>query len=322
MPFLRGARRMATGLAPRLPSRASREGLPRVRVYLSKEKSRPQRATFPQSIAGHFCAAEEDSWMVNCGLDQHRFLISDREFPGSNRVLLQRPSFCPIKHLSEAQVACLPLETRERGVDVGVAILLQSANQKVLLTRRSKHLNIFPNIWVPPGGHIEPDEQLLDAGLRELREETGLCLQDREFSWRMLALWESVFPPVLSRGLPERHHVVVYLLVLSHQSHQQLQAGFKADEAEVSAYTWLEAQVLASIAATREEVGGTRKMVGDLPPAVSIMELQHGSAKTVAIPTTTFLNSAPARGEDVERVSTGTKFALQRWLDTLAEQAQ
>ncbi|XP_061462887.1 nucleoside diphosphate-linked moiety X motif 17 isoform X3 [Rhineura floridana] len=159
MPFLRGARRMATGLAPRLPSRASREGLPRVRVYLSKEKSRPQRATFPQSIAGHFCAAEEDSWMVNCGLDQHRFLISDREFPGSNRVLLQRPSFCPIKHLSEAQVACLPLETRERGVDVGVAILLQSANQKVLLTRRSKHLNIFPNIWVPPGGHIEPDEQ-------------------------------------------------------------------------------------------------------------------------------------------------------------------
>ncbi|XP_061462888.1 nucleoside diphosphate-linked moiety X motif 17 isoform X4 [Rhineura floridana] len=289
MPFLRGARRMATGLAPRLPSRASREGLPRVRVYLSKEKSRPQRATFPQSIAGHFCAAEEDSWMVNCGLDQHRFLISDREFPGSNRVLLQRPSFCPIKHLSEAQVACLPLETRERGVDVGVAILLQSANQKVLLTRRSKHLNIFPNIWVPPGGHIEPDEQLLDAGLRELREETGLCLQDREFSWRMLALWE---------------------------------AGFKADEAEVSAYTWLEAQVLASIAATREEVGGTRKMVGDLPPAVSIMELQHGSAKTVAIPTTTFLNSAPARGEDVERVSTGTKFALQRWLDTLAEQAQ
>ncbi|XP_053225579.1 nucleoside diphosphate-linked moiety X motif 17 isoform X1 [Podarcis raffonei] len=317
-----------------LARRANMKSITRVVVYLSKENSCPQRARFQQSIVGHFCTGDEDSWMVNCALDQRRFLISDREFAGSNRVLLQkgkdkkrnllpqRPPFCPIKHLTEAQASSLPVETQERGVDVGVAILLQSANQKVLLTRRSKTLSSFPNIWVPPGGHIEQDEQLLDAGLRELGEETGLWLEDGEFSWRPLALWESVYPPMLSRGLPRRHHVVVYLLLLSRESHQQLQVRLKPNEAEVSAYAWLDEPVLASIAATQNEIGATSAMAGDLPPAVSITEVQHGSAKTLAIPTTMFLSSVPLQGEDVERVSTGTKFALRLWLDTLAVQAE
>jgi len=45
----------------------------------------------------------------------------------------------------------LPPETLSRGVDVGVAVLLQSADQKLLLTRRASSLRIFPNVWVPPG---------------------------------------------------------------------------------------------------------------------------------------------------------------------------
>ncbi|XP_048369665.1 nucleoside diphosphate-linked moiety X motif 17 isoform X2 [Sphaerodactylus townsendi] len=244
------------------------------------------------------------------------------EFAGSKQVLLQRAPFCPIKHLNDAQASSLPAETRGRGVDVGVAVLLQSACRKVLLTRRSKNLSIFPNLWVPPGGHLEPGEQFLVHGLRELREETGLCLQDGEFSWQMLALWESVYPPMLSRGLPKRHHVVIYLLLLSPESHQQLQMRFKPDEAEVSAYTWLEPQILASVAAFEDGAGDAKKVVDNLLPVIRITELQHGAAKTTTIPTTLFLNTAPPQGEDMERVSTGTKFALRLWLDTLAPQTE
>ena len=65
--------------------------------------------------------------------------------------LSQRASFCPFKHLSMKEGAAIPLDVLDRGVDVGVAILLQSANQKVLLTRRASGLRIFPNVWVPPG---------------------------------------------------------------------------------------------------------------------------------------------------------------------------
>ncbi|KAI5942500.1 Nucleoside diphosphate-linked moiety X motif 17 [Manis javanica] len=49
-----------------------------------------------------------------------------------------------------------------RGVDLGVAVILQSSDLTVL-TRRTRTLSVLPNLWVPPGGHVELDEELLDG---------------------------------------------------------------------------------------------------------------------------------------------------------------
>ena len=43
------------------------------------------------------------------------------------------------------------------------------------------------------------------------QEETGLEVRAAVTSERVLCLWESVFPYILSMGQPRRHHVVVYL---------------------------------------------------------------------------------------------------------------
>ncbi|KAM9625761.1 nucleoside diphosphate-linked moiety X motif 17 isoform 2-T2 [Morphnus guianensis] len=180
-------------------------------------------ARFGQSVTGAFCPAHEDAAVVSCGLDRGRFLLSDVAFPGSTTALLKRPSFCPAKRLGEQPELALPAELRRRGVAAGVAVLLQTSTSRILLTRRASTLSIFPNVWVPPGGHVEPDEELLDVGLRELEEETGLRLEAGTFSWRMLGLWESIYPPMLSQGLPRRHHIVTYLLLLSTESHEQLE---------------------------------------------------------------------------------------------------
>lgn len=48
-------------------------------------------------------------------------------------------------------MAATPLEVQQRGVDLGVALVLQTADDRVLLTRRAKDLRVFPNVWVPPG---------------------------------------------------------------------------------------------------------------------------------------------------------------------------
>ena len=83
--------------------------------------------------------------------------------------LLTHPPFCPIKCLTPTALSQLPAATVQRGVDVGVVVLLESRDGEVLLTRRAKHMRTFPDIWVPPGGHIEQGETLLEAGLRELQ---------------------------------------------------------------------------------------------------------------------------------------------------------
>ncbi|XP_031746835.1 nucleoside diphosphate-linked moiety X motif 17 isoform X3 [Xenopus tropicalis] len=258
------------------------ESAKRVLVCLTKENSLLQCAKFVQGITGQYSANNGDKALIHCGLDRNQFVISDRQFPSSAPVQLQRPSFCPIKNLSPTQAAALPGEIRNRGVDVGVAVLVQSVNKKVLLTRRSKSLNIFPNVWVPPGGHVEPGEQLLEAGLRELREETGLRLQG--VPWCMLGLWEERLCP---------------------------------DEREVSACVWLDTEIAKCIVAAEDDAKDSGKPQGPAPATIRVSELINGSLSQSDRSMATFLSTAPKEGEAVERISTGTKYALSLWLETL-----
>uniref|UniRef100_A0A8C6WTR1 m7GpppN-mRNA hydrolase NUDT17 n=1 Tax=Neogobius melanostomus TaxID=47308 RepID=A0A8C6WTR1_9GOBI len=281
--------------------------LRRVLVYVAKDRSSPQKVPFLQSVLG-LLEATDDELNVNFKLEQNRFILFR---DSTNRVPLRRPSFCPIKHLSAPEAAAIPLDVRERGVDVGVAILLQSSNQRLLLTRRAKHLRIFPNVWVPPGGHIEPDETVLEAGLRELKEETGLSLDPARVDTRVLGLWESVFPARLSRGLPQRHHIVVYVLLKTGLSHSQLQNDLRPSALEVSACLWAEPGLVRA-ALSREE--------DDSSESVRAFEVSpNGSLSDVSIPVSVFTNSAPESGPDLERISTGTKYALGLWLQTLQD---
>ncbi len=54
------------------------------------------------------------------------------------------------------------------------ANILVRKDGKFLLMRRSPLKKFAPNVVVPFGGKIDRDEDPLDAGIRELREETGL----------------------------------------------------------------------------------------------------------------------------------------------------
>jgi ADP-ribose pyrophosphatase YjhB (NUDIX family) len=58
-------------------------------------------------------------------------------------------------------------------IGVGIAI---TENDKILPTRRRD----YP-VWCIPGGHISPGESVIDAAIREAREETGLSVQITSF---------------------------------------------------------------------------------------------------------------------------------------------
>ncbi|XP_056142676.1 nucleoside diphosphate-linked moiety X motif 17 isoform X2 [Lampris incognitus] len=257
----------------------------------------------------------EDQAVVRCVLEENRFIISAAEKDVG--IPLKRPAFCPFKHLPVTEGAEISQDVQRRGVDVGVAILLQSANQRVLLTRRAKGLRIFPNVWVPPGGHVELDEELLDAGLRELREETGLRLEPEDVSPQILGLWESAYPPMLSRGSPERHHIVTYMLLHTSLTHQQLQAYLRPEPAEVSGCMWADTALVRAIVSAVDGQDTPVCMEG-LPSTISVSEVsEDGMLTESALQVSVLCNRVPTSGADVERVSTGTKFALELWLKTL-----
>lgn len=63
----------------------------------------------------------------------------------------QRPPFCPFAALDQQPRPPGTELPTSRGVDLGVAIILQSSDQTILLTRRTRTLRVSPNLWVPPG---------------------------------------------------------------------------------------------------------------------------------------------------------------------------
>jgi len=56
-------------------------------------------------------------------------------------------------------------------------MVLQDEHDKVLLTKRSQNLRIFPGAWVLPGGHIDLGESLEECVIREILEETGVQIE-------------------------------------------------------------------------------------------------------------------------------------------------
>ncbi|XP_059231968.1 nucleoside diphosphate-linked moiety X motif 17 isoform X5 [Mustela nigripes] len=231
----------------------------------------PVSPSFVQSVCRLLGAGPGfGSWPTHCGFKRGRLVLSDRPFPGASTTLpLQRPPFCSFVALDQQQLRARGSELpTNRGVDLGVAVILQSSDQTVLLTRRTSTLSLSPNLWVPPGGHVELDEELLDGGLRELWEESGLQLPQDQFSWVPLGLWESAYPPRLSWGLPKYHHIILYLLVVSQESQQQLQARIQPNPNEVSAFMWLGPDVAAAVATMEDGTETSRHLSQELPPSI------------------------------------------------------
>ncbi|XP_077992961.1 m7GpppN-mRNA hydrolase NUDT17-like [Glandiceps talaboti] len=282
----------------------------RVLVHLRKgSESQSHRAKFTQSVSDLFTGCHGEIGEVGCELKDNKLLISD---VGGDRVFLKRASFCPVHHLKVEDIPSIPEDTLQRGIDVGVSTLIRTQDRRILLTRRASHLRIFPGVWVPPGGHVELNENIIEAGLRELHEETGLHLNPQECPGQITALWESVYPPYLSRGLPRRHHIVVYVTIDVKENHDVLDQRIKIDPNEVGASAWLDETLVKAIIASDED-GSEDEIPTDLPEYFRAKVVNSAREQIdTDLKTCVLLKQAPAvlTGDDIERVSTGTKFAL------------
>lgn len=57
------------------------------------------------------------------------------------------------------------------------------------------------NVWLPPGGHIEPDEDPIEAVLREIHEETGIEAEILNAAPRFAHDHPAQLPPPVNIGV-------------------------------------------------------------------------------------------------------------------------
>jgi 8-oxo-dGTP pyrophosphatase MutT (NUDIX family) len=72
----------------------------------------------------------------------------------------------------------------------------------ILLARRALHRRAYPGLWSFPGGHVEPNESLDAALVREVQEETGVT--PTGFRW-----WGTIADPNAARSDPITYHLSV-----------------------------------------------------------------------------------------------------------------
>lgn len=281
--------------------------IPRVQVYLEKASNQRILAKFGECIVKFFGFADKGSGYVGLTQEKDGFVVHElTSFDDTNAILLRHASECPVYKMTNK--ATLSQETKDKGVGIGVAVLLASLDQCVLVTRRAPHMRTFPGVWVPPGGHVEPGETLLAAGLRELKEETGLELKDT--GYHLLGLWESVYPHKLEFGHPLRQHLVIYLVLTSNLSSRELTEQIKLEPEETDAAMWLPFSFVEKLS--------TGHSVEEIPKQLSVLQHVGGKNEQYSVETAPIVEAiAPPPDSsflDIERLTWGTRFALQQWM--------
>lgn len=100
-------------------------------------------------------------------------------------------------------------------------------NMHILLT--SRNIEPFKDYWCLPGGHVDMGEKIIDAVIREVKEETNL-----DFSPVFLGFQDEIFPEL------NLHNVVLLF-------YGEATGNFKSDEKEVAGIEWIPVQQVLSM---------------------------------------------------------------------------
>jgi len=265
------------------------------KVFIQTENF-PILHQFFQCTLHMFGETKEDKIMVNVNLDldENRIVIK-RAKDGEGLLCTHAPK-CPMRFLPSTSE--LHLKSPQPFVRIAVSILLENEKDEVLITRRAAHMRTFPNVWVLPGGHLDPGEHsFTQAGCRELFEETGIQLHETQLS--PFLFYESVFPVLLEEGHPSRHHLVVYLI-----GKISGPISLQCQKEEVGAAAWISKK---TIELSFKE--------GSIDETFDAWVLVNNSFEHQLLKVSQLEQCDQSGALKEERLSTGTRITLRHWID-------
>ena len=108
--------------------------------------------------------------------------------------------------------------------------------------------------WMPPGGHIEPNEDPVQAVLREVREETGLdceIISPAAFAHESIQVLPAPFT-ILVEDVPEGGEMVQHIDCIYILRPLSRPSAISADEREVTGVRWVPVGQVGTLATPPE----------------------------------------------------------------------
>lgn len=110
----------------------------------------------------------------------------------------------------------------DKYIKVGLGILIRDGD-KILLGHRAKNMKdtggIYePDTWTIPGGKQEYDETIFEGAIREVKEETNLCVEELD-----------IFN-VADDIQPDRHYITIQIIANKYNGELKVMEPDKQDE--------------------------------------------------------------------------------------------
>ncbi len=109
------------------------------------------------------------------------------------------------------------------------AIIKKISNDSLFILLTKRRIAPFRDYWCLPGGHVDMNENAIDAVIREVKEETNL-----DFQPVFLGYQDEIFPDL------KIHNVVLIF-------YGEADGTFKVDEKEVAEIQWVPIQEALSM---------------------------------------------------------------------------